>query len=120
MSEVTKKSADVKKVIDVTELSAPEGVEILQKKTCVIIKSATRKMALKGRLLELTHPTKSLDKRVEEIDVAKIKKSHLGAMRGFLRGVEDTVDLQGVINKYFSASTKKSKGKRAKKTLVAS
>jgi len=87
--------------ITVEELTLPKGVEVRKNKTAITFKRGNKKAVLKGRALEITNPIKELGKRVERYSDDVIQSCHLGNIRGVIRGVKDTVDLQGLLKKYY-------------------
>jgi len=87
--------------ITVEELALPKGVEVRKNKTAITFVRGTKKAVLKGRALEITNPIKELGKRVERYSDEVIQNCHLGNIRGVIRGVKDTVDLQGLLKKYY-------------------
>lgn len=87
--------------IVVKDLTLPKGVEIKENKTAITFYRGDRKAVLKGKALEITNPVKDLGKRLETYSDEVIQNCHLGNIRGVIRGVKDTVDLQGILNKYF-------------------
>jgi hypothetical protein len=93
--------------INVKELALPNGVEMTAKKTCITFVRGEKKAILKGRALELTSVLKELGDRVKAFSEEQIEKCHLGSVRGIIAGVEDAVDLNKILAKYFKQSSKK-------------
>jgi nucleoid-associated protein YgaU len=91
-----------KKVITVTELQLPKDVEMKVCKTAVIFTRGSRKAALKSRSLEITNPVKTFGSRMRIFSEELIEKCHLGAMRALIPSIQDTIDLQKILNKYFA------------------
>jgi hypothetical protein len=87
--------------IDVSVLELPKGVEIVQKKTAITFIRGEKKAVLKGRALEITNPIKELGKRMERYSDEIIQKCHLGSVKAVVRGVNDTMDLQAILKKYY-------------------
>jgi uncharacterized protein YlzI (FlbEa/FlbD family) len=87
--------------IIVSEISLPQNVEVLQKKTATIFIRNSKKFVLKGRAGEVTNRIKELGTRLEVYSDNIIEKCHLGTTRGVVRGIQNTKDLQVLLNKYF-------------------
>jgi hypothetical protein len=87
--------------IVVSDLVLPQGVEVKVMKTATSFTRGSKKAYLKGSNLEITNPTKELGKRVKAYAAEIIEKCHLGAVKAAIPAVEDTVDLQKIINRYF-------------------
>jgi hypothetical protein len=93
--------------IAVNAVTLPAGVEMIAKKTCITFVRGEKKAILKGRALEVTSVLKELGDRVKAYTGEQIEKCHLGSVRGIIAGVEDTVDLDKILAKYFKQSSKK-------------
>lgn len=98
----------VKQEITLKTLVLPEGVEMIQKKTAITFVRGEKKAVLKGRALEVTNILKELGSRLRTYSEDVIEKCHLGSIQGVINGVEDTVDLNSILAKYFKSSSKKS------------
>jgi len=96
-------------LIVLKEIALPTDVELREKKTATIFIRGSRKAILKGRALELTNPIKELGKRVKVYSEDVVTKCHLGSVKAVIPGVEDTVDLQKILNKYFKKSSSTAK-----------
>ncbi|MDD5649774.1 MAG: hypothetical protein PHF86_05040 [Candidatus Nanoarchaeia archaeon] len=107
VAKAVKAEKAAKPEIDVKELALPNGVEMTAQKTCITFVRGEKKAILKGRALELTSVLKELGDRVKVFTDAQIEKCHLGSVRGIIAGVEDTVDLNKILAKYFKQSSKK-------------
>jgi len=84
-------------------LSVPKGVEIVSKKSATIFFRGEKKAVLKGHALEITNPIKTLGDRVKVYSAKVIESCHLGSIKAVVPGIQNTVDLQKIINKYFKA-----------------
>jgi hypothetical protein len=51
--------------------------------------------------LEITNPIKELGSRVKIYTEKVIEDCHLGSIKAVVPGVQNTVDLQKILNKYF-------------------
>jgi len=87
--------------ININSLTLPKGVEVRKTKTAVTFHRGSKKAVLKGRALEITNPIKELGKRMEKYTAEIIEKCHLGSIKAVVRGVEDSVDLQKILVKYY-------------------
>jgi hypothetical protein len=87
--------------IVIADLRLPKNVEMKENKTSVTFVRGNKKAVLKGRALEITNPIKELGKRVERYSDDVIQNCHLGNIKAVIRGVKDTVDLQGILKKYY-------------------
>jgi hypothetical protein len=110
----TKKERTAKQEIALKALVLPAGVEMIQKKTAITFVRGEKKAVLKGRALEVTNILKEMGSRLRTYSADVIEKCHLGSIQGVINGVEDTVDLNSILAKYFKSSSKK-----PAKTLVA-
>lgn len=98
-----------KESINTGELVLPQGVEVIAKKSATTFVRGEKKAVLKGHALEITSVLKELSTRVKQYSDEVIEKCHLGSVKGVINGVEDSVDLQKILNKYFRSSSKKAK-----------
>jgi hypothetical protein len=87
--------------IVIADLQLPKNVEVKENKTAITFVRGSKKAVLKGRALEITNPIKELGKRVERYSDDVIQSCHLGNIKAVIRGVKDTVDLQGILKKYY-------------------
>ena len=87
--------------IAVADLRLPKNVAMNKTKTAVTFYRGTKKAVLKGRALEVTNPIKELEKRLRKYSQDVIENCHLGSIRGVVSGIENTVDLQKILTKYF-------------------
>jgi len=97
----------VKQEIALKALVLPAGVEMIQKKTAITFVRGEKKAVLKGRALEVTNILKEMGSRLRTYSADVIEKCHLGSIQGVINGVEDTVDLNSILAKYFKSSSKK-------------
>jgi hypothetical protein len=86
----------------VADLKLPREVEVKRNKTAMTFRSGNKKAVLKGRSLEVSHPTKKMGRRLEVFSKEAIDRCHLGVIKGIIRGIQDSVDLSAILNKYFS------------------
>lgn len=103
-----------KSVINLKELELPNGVEMAEKKTCVTFVRGEKKAILKGKALEVTSALKELGNRLKVFTDEQIEKCHLGSVQGIVADIENSVDLNNILAKYFKQS-----GKKAAKVAVA-
>ena len=89
--------------IDVGALVLPAGVEMTVLKTATRFDKNGKKAYLKGSNLEITNPIAALGSRVKRYSDVIIEKCHLGAVCASIPAVEDTVDLQKILNRYFKS-----------------
>ncbi|MDD5651552.1 MAG: hypothetical protein PHF86_14250 [Candidatus Nanoarchaeia archaeon] len=94
--------------INIKDITLPKGVETRTSKTAITFIRGEKKAVLKGRALEITNPIKELGSRVKRYSDEIIQKCHLGSIKAVISGVENSVDLQKILNKYFKSSSKKS------------
>lgn len=100
--------------INIKDLTLPNGVEMAAKKTCITFTRGEKKAILKGRALEVTSALKELGDRLKVFTEEQIEKCHLGSVRGIVAGIEDSVDLNRILAKYFKQnSSKKAKAAKA-------
>lgn len=89
--------------IDVNALVLPNGVEMKVMKTATRFDKNGKKAYLKGTNLEITNPIAALGSRVKRYTDEIIEKCHLGQVSAAIPAVEDTVDLQKILNRYFKS-----------------
>jgi hypothetical protein len=104
--EVTPKARVPKASIAIAALALPAGVEMVEKKTAITFIRGEKKAVLKGHALEVTNPIKELGARLKVYTADVIEKCHLGSVQGVINGVEDAVDLNKILAKYFKSSKK--------------
>lgn len=92
-------------------VTLPKDVEMIKRKTATVFSRGSKKAILKGSALEITNPIKELGSRVKRYSAEVIEKCHLGSVQAVIPGVEDAVDLNKILNKYFKSSSKKAKAK---------
>ena len=89
--------------IDVNALVLPNGVVMKVMKTAIRFDKNGKKAYLKGTNLEITNPIAALGNRVKRYSDVIIEKCHLGQVSASIPAVEDTVDLQKILNRYFKS-----------------
>lgn len=87
------------------QIKLPKNVELKATKSSITFARGERKAVLKSHALEITNPIKELGKRMKAYTEETIKKCHLGSIKGVINGIEDSVDLQKIIDKYFKTSS---------------
>lgn len=87
--------------LTLNSINLPKNVEMIQKKSAIFFIRGERKAILKGRALEITNPIKELGSKLKIFSDEIIEKCHLGSIRGIVPKIENTIELQKILNKYF-------------------
>jgi len=88
--------------MDLSMLVVPAGVEMVAGKSAVKFVRGSKRAYLKGSMLEITNPNKKLGDRVKLYSAEVIEKCHLGTVKAAIPAIEDVVDLNKILNRYYS------------------
>ena len=87
-----------KKDIDLKTLTAPKGITVTAKSSCIIFQNEKGvKWYLKGHTMEVT-TAKGLEKRAELLSKERLESGRMGKIIGMIRKVQDNQDINSILS----------------------